>query len=217
MRVLSTNISQPRSIEFHGKQFNTGIFKTPHAEALSLHSLGIKGDTVCDLKNHGGKHKAVYGFSFAHYDYWREALGKPTLSAGAFGENLTMSSLDEADVCIGDQLQIGSAILEVSQPRVPCFKLGVALGDPRAPALFTRHQHTGVYFRVLGPGEVRNGDEAEIVHRQDAAVSVHKLFRACFDRSFKEAPAILSAAARMHQLAPEWQEKVSAALAKNQP
>ena len=137
------------------------------------------------------------------------------MSAGAFGENLTMSSLDEADICIGDHLHICSSILEVSQPRAPCFKLGVALGDPRAPALFTRHQHTGVYFRVIAPGEVCNGDEAEIVHRHSAAVSVRNLFRACFDRSFKEAPAILSAAARVPQLAPEWQEKVRAALARN--
>ena len=87
---------------------------------------GVENDAVCDLKNHGGEHKAVYAFSIEHYSYWRESLKKPDLGPGSFGENLTLSSLNEAEVCIGDQLQMGSAVLEVSQPRVPCFKLGTA-------------------------------------------------------------------------------------------
>ena len=125
-----------------------------------------------------------------------------------FGENLTISGLDEESVCIGDQLSIGSAVLEVSQPRVPCFKLGIALQNDRAPALFTRHYHTGVYFRVLTAGEISTGDEVEVTHKHPARLSVHELFRAIFDNKFAAGRTILETAAAVSELAPEWQDKV---------
>lgn len=214
MRVLSANTARPRQVIHQGRPVTTGIFKTPSETGLTLLQCGVADDSVCDLRNHGGEHKAVYGFSFQHYAHWRRALDKPALQPGAFGENLTMSELDEAAICVGDRLRVGSALLEVSQPRVPCFKLGIALDDARAPALFTRHFYTGVYFRVLEEGQVHAGDEARFISRHDTAISIHALFRAYFDKDFEDALSLLSAAADIPELAPEWQEKVSAALAR---
>ncbi|KAA1187944.1 MOSC domain-containing protein [Pseudohalioglobus sediminis] len=216
MQVVSTNRAGRRLIEYRGKEYATGIFKTPTREALRVTCAGVEGDAVCDLNNHGGVHKAVYAFSIGHYPYWRQKLGQATLDAGAFGENLTFSDLPEEDICIGDQLHIGNTLLQVSQPRVPCFKLGVALGDERAPALFTRHLHTGVYFRVLEEGNISVGDHAEVAYRHPVALSVYRLFRACFDNTFNDAAEVLAVAATIPELAPEWQEKVVTGLARRQ-
>jgi MOSC domain-containing protein YiiM len=208
MRVLSVNLASARSIEFRGETHRTGIFKTPAQGPVTLSRMGVFGDRVCDLLNHGGADKAVYAFALDHYDHWRTALKKPGLGPGAFGENLTMAGLDETAICIGDQLSVGSALLEVSQPRVPCFKLGVALGDDRAPALFTRHFHTGVYFRVLREGEVREGDSAEITHRHPERLSVYALFRAFYDRDYPGREGLMTRARDLPELAREWQGKL---------
>lgn len=208
MRVSSVNIARVRSITFRGETHSTGIFKLPVSDRVRVTRMGLAGDRQCDLLNHGGEHKAVYGFSLDHYAHWREVLEKPDLGPGAFGENLTMNGLDEADICIGDQLSIGSSVLEVSQPRVPCFKLGVALGDERAPALFARHFHTGVYFRVLQEGDIGAGDEAAIHHRHPAGISVHALFRAFHDRDYPQRNALLAQAFKLDVLAPEWRTKL---------
>ncbi len=208
MRVLSVNLSQARTIEYRGEKHQTGIFKTPAHRPVALTRMGVQGDRVVDLLNHGGVDKAVYAFALDHYDHWRKTLDKPGLGPGAFGENLTMAGLDEAAICIGDQLSVGSALLEVSQPRVPCFKLGVALGDERAPGLFTSHFHTGVYFRVLREGEVSEGDPAEITHSHPECLSVYSLFRAFYDRDYPEREALLARARALPELAAEWQGKL---------
>jgi len=208
MQVTSLNVAQARQVMHEGINISTGIFKQPVQGALAVSVRGVEGDRQCDLINHGGEHKAVYAFSLQHYDYWRETLDNFDLAAGAFGENLTMSELDEARICIGDQLAIGGTLLEVSQPRVPCYKLGIALGDKRAPALFTRHFHTGVYFRVIEPGKITAGDRADRVHHHPAGISVHALFRAYFDRLCSGGEEILRAARELEELAPEWQEKL---------
>lgn len=208
MRVLSVNLAQARSIEYRGETHQTGIFKVPTNDPAALTRMGVGGDRVCDLLNHGGVDKAVYAFAIDHYEHWRSALDKPGLGPGAFGENLTMAGLDEAAICVGDRLTVGSALLEVSQPRVPCFKLGVALGDERAPGLFTRHFHTGVYFRVLREGEVSAGDDAQISHRHPEKISVHSLFRAFYDRDYPDREALMTRARALPELAREWQGKL---------
>ena len=208
MQVLSVNVAHVRAIEFRGETHQTGIFKRPTDRPVQVTRLGLEGDRQCDLLNHGGEHKAVYGFADEHYPYWCDALDKPSLGPGAFGENLTLSGLDEATICIGDQLAVGSVVLEVSQPRVPCFKLGVALGNERAPAMFTRYYHTGIYFRVLTEGEITRGDTAEFTHRHPAGISVHALFRAFHDRDYPERNRLLAEAFKLDVLAPEWQSKL---------
>ncbi|RLQ20789.1 MOSC domain-containing protein [Seongchinamella sediminis] len=208
MQVMSVNVARVREITFRGERHKTGIFKEPVPGPVAVNPLGLQGDRQCDLLNHGGEHKAVYGFALDHYGHWREVLDNPGLGPGAFGENLTVSGLDEETICLGDQVAIGSVLLEVSQPRVPCFKLGVALDDERAPALFTRHFHTGVYFRVLEEGELKRGDGAEVIYRHPAALSVHRLFRAFYDRDYPDRNSLLTAAMKLEVLAPEWQHKL---------
>lgn len=208
MHVISVNTSPGREIEHQGKLVQTGIFKQPLDGPLAVGATGCAGDRQCDLVNHGGVDKAVYGFAGDHYDYWSGVLGR-ALTPGAFGENLTVAGLLESETHIGDRLRVGGAVLEVSQPRNPCFKLGIALSDERAPALFTQHFHTGVYFRVIEPGDIRAGDTIEVVQRHPAAVSVHALFRAHHDRRSEGRKDVLRAAADIPQLAAEWGEKVA--------
>lgn len=208
MQVMSVNVARVREITFRGESHKTGIFKEAVTGPVAVNTLGLQGDRQCDLLNHGGEHKAVYAFALDHYAHWREALEKPGLGPGAFGENLSISGLDESAICIGDQLRIGTVLLEVSQPRVPCFKLGVALDDERAPALFTRHFYTGVYFRVVEEGQLKRGDGVAITHRHPAALSVHRLFRAFYDRDYQERNSLLAEAMKLDVLAPEWQHKL---------
>ena len=208
MYVMSVNVARVREINFQGESHKTGIFKEPVAGLVAVSTLGLQGDRQCDLLNHGGEHKAVYGFALEHYGHWRETLANPGLEPGAFGENLTISGLDEEAICIGDQFTIGSVLLEVSQPRVPCFKLGIALEDERAPALFSQYFHTGIYFRVLQEGSLKKGITCERTFSHPAGLSVHSLFRAFYDRDYPDRSSLLANACKLEALAPEWQHKL---------
>ncbi len=208
MHIISINISPGREAEYQGEPVRTGIFKQPITGPLTVHANGCEGDEQSDLVNHGGVDKAAYGFASDHYPHWSKVLGRD-FTPGAFGENLTVSGLQEPELHIGDRLRIGSALLEISQPRNPCFKLGIALGDERAPALFTRYFHTGVYFRVIEPGEIRKADEVLVEYRHPAQVSVHSLFRAYHDRNSEGREQVLAAAAGIQELAAEWRDKIA--------
>jgi len=208
MQLVSINTSLPKPIKYNGKEVLSGIFKQAVNGSIFVSLNNLEGDGQADLHNHGGAHKAVYGFSYNHYAYWRDVLQAPNLAAGAFGENLTITNLNERELHIGDQLRIGDVILEVSQPRVPCYKLGLALGDKKAPQLFVNHFETGVYFRVKQEGFISTNDVVEVVKRSAQAVSVKSLFRAYFDKSMINATEVLTAGLAVLELAPEWQEKI---------
>jgi len=208
MKIISINTSVLKEVAYQGKTILTGIFKTPTDQVAMVEKLNIINDQQGDLENHGGLHKAVYAFSQHHYPYWCDALNSQELSPGAFGENLTVSHLDEANIQLGDQYQIGQCVLEVSQPRVPCFKLGLALNNKQAPKLFTQHFHTGVYFRVITEGSIQIGDKLELIKRLPNSVSVHDLFKAKFDKSFEGAQDIIKKAYPLDCISPEWREKV---------
>ncbi len=208
MQVNSINTSVLKEVIHQGKTILTGIFKKPTSKPAMVNKLNLANDKQADLENHGGEHKAVYAFSQHHYPYWRNTLNQQALSAGAFGENLTVAHLDEANIQLGDQYQIGQCVLEVSQPRVPCFKLGLALNDKNAPKLFTQYFHTGVYFRVIKEGPVQIGNELELIKRLPNSVSVYDLFRAKFDKSFDGAQDIITKAYKLDCISPEWRAKV---------
>lgn len=214
MKIVSTNISRAKTVQYNGKEIKTGIFKVPTTEPVAIEELNIVGDEQADLINHGGAHKAVYAFSAEHYDYWRGVLENGKLSAGVFGENFTVSDLSEDAIRIGDQLRFGTALLEVSQPRVPCFKLGIALGNKMAPNLFTRNYCTGVYFRVLEPGVAKTGDAVTLVKQSAHSISVRALFQSYFDKDFAGATDVLSEALGLDELAPEWKVKLTKRLSK---
>ena len=208
MELVSVNVSLPREVDYNGELIRTGIFKKPINGTVTITETHVNGDQQVDLKNHGGEHKAVYGFSVNHYDYWREVLDKPDLSYGQFGENLSITDLDEASLCIGDQLQIGDCIFEITQPRVPCFKLGIAMDLRTMPKLFIEHAATGIYFRILQAGTVKSGMTVEKIFHHPKQLAVKTLFKAYFDKTFVDTKAVMQLAADIPQLSTEWQKKV---------
>ncbi|MBH0062422.1 MOSC domain-containing protein [Pseudoalteromonas sp. NZS71] len=213
MKIISTNISKIKTLIHNGKEVKTGIFKTPTNEPVVIEKLNIIGDEQADLVNHGGVDKAVYAFSHNHYEYWQKTLENENLSSGVFGENFTISDLDEANIHIGDHIRIGTALLEVSQPRVPCFKLAIALNNKNSLKLFTQHYCTGVYFRVLEQGVAKTGDSVVIEKKASHDISVKKLFQAFFDKKYVGYEDILLEALTLPELAVEWQEKLKKKLA----
>ncbi|MBH0020857.1 MOSC domain-containing protein [Pseudoalteromonas sp. SWXJ133] len=213
MKIISTNISKIKTLIHNDKEVRTGIFKTPTNEPVAIEKLNIIGDEQADLINHGGVDKAVYAFSHNHYEYWQKTLENENLSSGIFGENFTISDLDEANIHIGDHIRIGTALLEVSQPRVPCFKLAIALNNKNSLKLFTQHYCTGVYFRVLEQGVAKTGDSVVIEKKASHDISVKKLFQAFFDKKYVGYEDILLEALTLPELAVEWQEKLEKKLA----
>jgi len=159
--------------------------------------------------NHGGLDKAIYAFSANHYPYWQKELERESMSPGSFGENLTISDLDESKILIGDQLSIGGCILEVSQPRVPCFKLGIAMGDKSMPRLFTQSYKTGVYLRVIKEGEISKTDQANITFSPKDSISIKDLFRSVFDKQFENKKEVMERAIANVALADEWRSTLS--------
>ncbi len=212
MKLLSVNVSQPVEIDYNGKLISTSIFKKPVDGSITVSEFNLAGDQQVDLENHGGGHKAVYGFSSEQYNYWRNKLGRPELHYGQFGENLTISDLDESALCIGDQLQVGDCILEITQPRVPCFKLGIAFELNTMPKQFIQHGHTGIYFKVLQTGDIKVGDKVERIYKQPKQLSVKTLFKAYFDPDFENAYDIMVIAESITELSDEWRKKIVARL-----
>lgn len=158
MKVISINVGKTTTFEWRGKTVSTSIFKRPVKGPVRVNRLNLEGDEQSDLTAHGGEHRAVMVYQQESYEYWKKVLGKNDLPFGAFGENLTVEGLADADVCIGDRYAIGTAIFEVTQPRVTCYKVGISLQEPEMPALLVSHKRPGFYFRVIREGEIDTGD-----------------------------------------------------------
>ena len=158
-RLLSLNVGLPRDIPWQGKTVHTGIWKAPVPGRRMARRLNLDGDGQGDLAGHGGEHRAVFVYQIDSYRYWQAQLRRDNFSYGQFGENFTVDGLPDAEVCIGDRYRIGSALFEVTQPRVTCYRLGIRMNEPRMPALVVAHHRPGFYFRVLKEGEVEAGDE----------------------------------------------------------
>lgn len=177
MKLLSINVALPRGISHRGKEVMTGIYKEPVKGSVKVGKLGLEGDAQADLENHGGIYKAVYSYPFEHYTHWSHELGRNDFAFGQFGENLTVTGLSEDNVHIGDVFRIGTALLEVTQPRVPCFKIAHKMGLPEFPKVFTASGRTGFYHRVLEEGEMSAGDAIERVKTDSHGVSVREMMR----------------------------------------
>lgn len=159
MKLLSVNCGLPRKVDWRGTSVTTSIFKKPVQGRVTLRKLNLDGDKQSDLTVHGGEHKAVYCYPIAHYEYWKAELPGQPLPIGVFGENFTVEGLDENSACIGDRFAIGSAEVVVSQPRLPCYKLGIRFGSDGMPRRFLASGRTGFYLSVTREGEVGAGDE----------------------------------------------------------
>ncbi|GIN95978.1 MOSC domain-containing protein [Siminovitchia terrae] len=171
VKILSINVSKPIQVQFHNQEVSTGIFKTPVHKSLFLSWLNFEGDGQADLVHHGGKEKAVCVYPFEHYPYWENEL-KKKLEYGAFGENLTTQGLLETDVCIGDIFELDNAIVQVSQPRQPCYKLSVKYGKPELPLKVQKSGYTGFYCRVLKEGMVSNSAGFTKIYSHTNAITV---------------------------------------------
>jgi ferredoxin-NADP reductase/MOSC domain-containing protein YiiM/ferredoxin len=158
-RLLSVNVGLPRDIEWNGRTVHTGIWKEPVHGRCRVGRLNLDGDGQGDLAGHGGEQRAVFVYQIESYGYWQEQLKRSDFVHGQFGENFTIEGLPDDAVCIGDRYRIGSALFEVTQPRVTCYRVGIRMNEPRMPALLTSSGRPGFYFRVLQEGEVGGGDE----------------------------------------------------------
>ena len=177
MKLISVNVGLPRDVEWHGRVVSTGIFKQPVQGRVALHKLDLEGDRQADLNVHGGEDKAVYIYPFEHYSWWNSELPSRDLPLGMFGENFTTEGLLEDSVCLGDRLSVGSAEVVVTQPRLPCYKLGIKFGDDQMPKRFLASRRTGFYLAVAREGHVAAGDEICLISRDINHVSVPVITR----------------------------------------
>lgn len=172
MKIVSVNVGIPREVFWKGMKVSTGIFKRPVDGLVRIAPLNLEGDRQADLTVHGGVDKAVYAYPAEHYDYWRKELREEKLSWGSFGENLTTEGLLEDTVCVGDEMRIGTAVLIVTQPRTPCYKLALRLGRDDMVGRFLASRRTGFYFSVIEPGDVGAGSQVTVLSRDPNQVSI---------------------------------------------
>jgi MOSC domain-containing protein YiiM len=212
MKLLSVNVSLPKEIPHGRKTISTGIFKEPVAGRVMLRASNIDGDGQADLENHGGIDRAAYAYSIENYYHWRQELGRNEFAFGQFGENFTVEGMVENDVHIGDVFRIGDALVEVSQPRPPCFKLGIKMGMAGFPKLFLASGRVGFYLRVLEEGEVGAGDVFELAQSDPKQVSVREMSHLLFfePENLEGAKQALRVAA----LSPGWRDSFEERLSK---
>jgi MOSC domain-containing protein YiiM len=175
MKLISLNVGLPRVVMSNGDPVSTGIFKEPVAGRVVLRTLNLDGDRQVDLSVHGGPSKAVYVYPSEHYDYWKRELPEMKLPWGMFGENFTSAGLFESELNIGDKFRVGSAVVMVTEPRMPCYKLGIRFGRPDIVKRFLTSEHTGFYFAVLEEGEVGVGDSIELIEGSKHSVRVSEI------------------------------------------
>ena len=172
MQLVSVNVGLPKEVTWHGRVVRTSIWKDPVEGLVPVSLLNLAGDQQSDLSVHGGKEKAVYAYPREHYEYWRRELPATDLPWGAFGENFTTEGLLEPDIRIGDRIRVGSAEFLVTQPRMPCFKLGIRFGRDDMVKRFQRSGRSGFYLAVIREGEVASGNSIEFVGRDEHGVTV---------------------------------------------
>jgi MOSC domain-containing protein YiiM len=203
-RIISINVGRPRNLEWRGKTVSSSIFKEPVAGPVGLQRLNLAGDEQADLSVHGGADKAVYAYPSEHYAYWREELPGVELPWGVFGENLTTEGLSESTLQIGDQLNIGSAELRVTQPRMPCFKLAIRFGRPDMVKRFQRSGRSGFYLSVLQEGVITAGDSIRVVPQEENSLTVAEIARLySADEADQE---LLRRASQLGALPESWRE-----------
>jgi len=209
-RLVSVNIGLPREINWRGKTVRTGIWKSPVVGRVIVRKLNIVGDGQGDLAGHGGVNRAVMVYQLDSYRYWERQLGRTDFSHGQFGENFTVDGLPDVDVCIGDRYRIGTALFEVSQPRVTCYRLGIRMDEPQMAALVVAHHRPGFYFRVLEEGEVGAGDEIVEVAEGSERMNVAEIDALLYLPI--HASEQLERALRIRALSQGWQDSFQAIL-----
>jgi MOSC domain-containing protein YiiM len=211
-QLVSVNVGMPRQVPWKHRTVTTGIFKEPVSGPVMLRTLNLEGDRQADLSVHGGADKAVYAYPVEHYDYWRGEFPDMQLNWGMFGENFTVRGLLEEEVNIGDRFRIGDAVVMVTEPRLPCFKLAVKFGRDDIVKRFLASRRTGFYLRVLQEGSVRAGDAVERLSRGSHRITVADVTRVyTFD---KDDVATLSRVVQVEALPKAWRGHFRRQLAK---
>jgi MOSC domain-containing protein YiiM len=175
MHVVSVNVGMPKTVDWRGRKVTTAIFKEPVEGRVRIRRTGLAGDRQGDLSVHGGPKKAVYAYPSEHYPFWRRELERAELPWGSFGENLTTEGLQEDTVHIGDHLRVGSALLRVTQPRMPCYKLGIRFARDDMIQRFLANGRSGFYLAVLTEGDVAAGDRLEVAHAEEGLPTVSEV------------------------------------------
>jgi MOSC domain-containing protein YiiM len=202
MKLISIQVGLPREVMSQGKSVTTAIFKEPVEGPVMLRTLNLDGDLQADLSVHGGVSKAVYAYPIEHYEYWRSEFPDMKLPYGMFGENFTTEGMFEEEINIGDRFRIGGAEVVVSEPRMPCYKLGIKFGRADMVKRFLASRRSGFYFAVLREGEVQAGNTIERLERHDAGISVSDIVRLyAFEREDLET---LRRALRLEALSESW-------------
>lgn len=176
MKVISVNLGERKVLNYKGKIVETGIFKYPVNQPVFLGTSAIKNDAIIDRKHHGGIEKAVYGYSQNHYAYWKELYPNLDWNYGMLGENLTISNLEETEIFVGNTYKLGEALLEVTKPREPCYKLGIRFGTQEIVKQFWNSTKCGVYFKVLQTGNVSVGDELILVNKAENSPTIAEVY-----------------------------------------
>ena len=181
-RVVSVNIGSVRRVEWEGEIISTGIWKSPVRGRVALRGVNFVGDDQADRTVHGGPDKAVYAYAQEDYDFWRDEHGVET-QPGLFGENLTVEGINLSDAVIGERWRVGSCVLEIAQPRLPCYKLGIRMNDPYFPRRFQAAMRMGAYLRVIEEGDVGENDDITVIARPSHGLTLDTMVRALHDSS----------------------------------
>jgi len=176
-RVVSVNVGRPRTVPWRDETVTSAIWKEPVSGPVAVRGVNLDGDDQADRHAHGGPDKAVYAYALGDYRFWQQELGRAT-EPGLFGENLTIDGLDVSHAVIGERWQVGSAVVEVCQPRIPCYKLGIRLGDQGFPRRFAAAERPGAYLRIVTEGVISSGDDVSVVHRPAHALTAALVSRA---------------------------------------
>lgn len=204
MKIISVNVGFPRLVLRNGEPVSTGIFKEPISSRVMLRTLNLDGDRQSDLSVHGGPEKAVYLYPSEHYEFWKRELPEMDLPWGMFGENFTSEGIVETETNIGDRFRIGSAEVMVTQPRMPCYKLGIRFGRADIIKRFLVSERSGFYFSVVKEGEVGAGDQIELLEKNNSGVRVVDVTR--LYGSDKENVDLLRRAIATEALPDSWRE-----------
>jgi len=204
MKLLSLNVGLPRIVEYNGEPVATGIFKEPVPAPVMLRTLNLDGDRQADLSVHGGVSKAVYAYPSEHYEFWKKELPAMQLPYGMFGENFTTEGLFEDDVNVGDRFRVGKAELMATEPRLPCYKLGIKFGRVDIIKRFLQSRRTGFYFAVLKEGEVKACDEIELLSRDENDITISDITRLyAFEKGDRK---MLRRVVKLEALSESWRE-----------
>lgn len=211
MKLLSVNVAQPKTVSINGRTYDTGIYKTTGIGPVWLKRLNLDGDGQGDRKHHGGEYQAVYCYPYEHYATWATELARADFAFGQFGENFTTLGLLEDEVCVGDAFRIGESVVQVTQPRVPCYKLADKMGIRGFDKTFLRANRSGFYVRVLEEGDVKAGDSIALISKDAIGMNIAAVNAALY---LDKQPVQAERALRIEALSPGWKRSFEKLLAQ---